>query len=151
MSGLVCSAIVAFLCVQAPIGGDGLSIKLADQGIYVADAIQAKDWTLSWGQSMERSPPQLDAAKLGSACDGAVCVPYWRKCSEGMAKCSYAVALSATYSVFFDITAVSADARTRAADTIRVITDLKAGTAVPLSKLDRDGPGDAPPVLMPPP
>jgi hypothetical protein len=29
MSGLVCSAIVAFLCVQAPIGGGGLSIKLS--------------------------------------------------------------------------------------------------------------------------
>jgi hypothetical protein len=150
MAGLVCSAIVAFLCVQAPMGGDGLNIRLQDQGIYIADTIQTKDWTLSWGQSMERASPQLDGTMLGKACDGATCLPYWRKCSGDMAKCSYAVALSATYSVFFDITATSGDAQKRADDAIRIIADFKAGMAVPLAKLDHDGPGDTAPVLAPP-
>jgi hypothetical protein len=148
MAGLVCSAIVGFLCLQVPIG-DTADIKLTDQGLYIADTIQVKDWTLSWGRSMEWAPPQLDGSKLAKACDDSTCVVYWRKCNDAAqpTKCSYAVALAGDSSVFFDLTASGADAMKQAMDAIRIVVDLKPGATVPLSKLDREGPGDQAPVL----
>ena len=148
MAGLVCSAIVGFLCVQVPVG-NAANIKLEDRGIYVADTIQAKDWTLSWGRSMEWAPPRLDMSRLERVCDGSACVVYWRKCNDAAhpTTCSYAVGLGPDSSVFFDLTATGADGMKHAMDAIRIVVDLKSGAAVPLSKLDRDGAGDQAPVL----
>jgi len=152
MAGLLCSAIVGFLCVQVPIG-DTLNVKLEDQGIYVADAIQAKDWTLSWSRSMERMPPVLDRQKLAKACDGAICVLYWRKCTDAAhsTTCSYAVGLEGNSNVYFDVTATDAAGMTQATDAFRIVVDFKSGTSLPLAKLDRDGPGDQAPILPAPP
>ena len=152
MAGLVCSAIVGFLCVQVAIG-DTANIKLEDQGIYVNDSIQSKDWGLSTGRGMERAPPKLDTAKLQKACDGSTCLLYWRKCSDAApyVNCAYGLELDGNSSVFFDLAAKGADGLKHATDAIRIIVDLKSGTTVPLSKLDRDGPGDQPPVLHAPP
>ena len=146
MAGLVCSAIVGFLCLQTPIGGQ-VDVKLFDQGIYVTDTIEAKDWTLSWSRSMERAPPRLDTAKLAKGCDGETCVLYWRKCSD--VQCSFAVVADGGVDHYFDIAMKGADGQKHALEAIRIIVDLKQGTTVPLSKLDRDGPGGTAPVLPP--
>jgi hypothetical protein len=148
MAAFVCSAIVGFLCLQVPIGSD-VNVKLVDQGIYVANTFQAKDWTLSWGRSTEWAPPQLDMAKLSKACDGAACVLYWRKCDDAArpSKCSYGLVLGEKSSVYFDLTATDADGLKHAMDAFRIVADLASGAAVPLSKLDRDGPGDQAPLI----
>jgi hypothetical protein len=149
MAGLVCSAIVGVLCLQVPIAGGGLNLKLEDQGIYVANAIEAKDWKLSQSQSMEWAPPKLDAAKLQRACDQNSCVRYWRKCNDARhpAKCLYAISFDNAGSTFFDIAVTGADGFRHAMEAIRIVVDIKAGITVPLAKLDHDGPGDEAPVL----
>ena len=146
MAGLLCSALVAgVLCVQPPIGGS-LDLALEDQGIWVADTIRAPDWTLSWGMSTEHAPPRLDAAKAQQACDQGVCVRYWYKCDDpaNPTKCNYAVDVANT---FFTLSVTGADGLKHAQAAVSVVADIKAGIAIPLSKLDHDGPGDTAPLL----
>lgn len=79
---LICSAIVGFLCVQAPIPGK-LDITLEDQGLWVANLIRAPGWTAEWAMSMEHAPPRVDPARMAKACEGDSCVGYWRQCTPG--------------------------------------------------------------------
>jgi hypothetical protein len=148
MTTLVCSTIVGFLCIQAPLG-DTLDVRLEDKGIFVADTIRAKDWTLSWGRSMEWAPPRLDMSKLAEVCKGSTCIRYWRKCDDAARplQCSFAVGLAGNSSVFFDLAASTADGMKHAMQALQIVVDLPTGAAVPLAKLDRDGPSDQAPVL----
>ena len=146
MTGLLCSAIVAgVFCLQPPIGST-TDLKLEDQGIWMADSIHAPDWTLSWGVSTEHAPPKLDSAKAQQACDQGVCLHYWRHCDDAAhpAKCGYAVDVGNT---FFELTVTGADGLKHAQAAVSIVTDIKAGTAIPLSKLDQDGRGDSAPLL----
>ena len=148
MAGLVCSAIVGILCLQAPIGG-GLDLKLEDQGIYINNTIVAKDWALSTGSSMERAPPRLDVAKLAQACDQGTCVHYWRKCdgTGHTVMCNFGVALDDHGSTFFSVASLDADGFKHALEAVRIVADLKTGATIPLLKLDQDSPGDKPPLM----
>jgi hypothetical protein len=79
---LSCTAIIGFLCVQAPIPGT-VDVKLEDQGLWVANLVKTPGWTAEWGMSMEHAPPLVDPARMAKACEGGACVGYWRQCVPG--------------------------------------------------------------------
>jgi hypothetical protein len=142
---LVCSAIVGFLCIQAPIPGV-TTIKLEDQGIWVANAIEAKNWKASWGRSMEWPAPRIDPSRLAKACVGETCVSYWRKCSSDFA-CTYFFDDGHGFALTAKIEAKDQKGLDEAMQSVGIVTKWQQPViAVPLTATNVEGKGDKPPV-----
>lgn len=137
MAILACTAIIGFLCVQSSIG-DTMTITHQDAGIFVADTIQTRAWTLSYGRSTERPPLKLDPAKMAKACSDAGCEVYWRKCNEVAHECSFALATDGGGSVSFQVTAKDAAGLKLAMGQIAIELGNTPGNAISLGALDHE-------------
>lgn len=143
---LICSAIIGFLCVQAPIPGT-TTVKLEDQGIWVANTIEAKNWKVSWGRSTEWPAPKIDASRLAKACMGEVCISYWRKCSTNFA-CDYAFDDGHGYALTARIEAKDQKGLDEAMQAVGIVGKWQQPViAVPLATMSVEGKGDKRPVV----
>ena len=143
---LTCTAIIGFLCVQAPIGGV-TTVKLEDQGIWVANTVQAKNWTAKWGRSMEWAPPRIDPSRLSRACTGGVCVSYWRACSASSESraCDYVFDDGHGFALNTRIEARDQAGLTEAMQSVGLVAKWQPVTAVPLAAMTVEGKGKAAP------
>ena len=140
--GLACTAIIGFLCVQAPIGGV-TTVKLEDQGIWVANTVTAKNWTASWGRSMEWAPPSIDASRFAKACAEKVCVSYWRTC-PGPFTCNYFFDDGHGFASNTTITASDQKGLDEAMQAVGIGSQWQPVMAVPLALMTVEGKGKTP-------
>ena len=148
MATTLCTAIIGFFCLQSSIG-DTMTIKHQDAGIFIADTIQTRDWTLAYGRSTEWASPVLDSTKLDKACTADGCKLYWRTCNDAAhpTMCSYALATDGGGSVSFTLTATTEAGLKLGKDQIAVELGGFPGATIPLSAFDREAAAAQPPVI----
>lgn len=143
---LICSAIIGFLCVQAPVG-DVTEVKLEDRGIWIANTVETKNWKASWGRSMEWRPPRIDPSRLAKACQGDACISYWRACTapgESLS-CSYVFDDGHGFALTAKIEAKDRKGLDEAMQAVGIVAKWQPVTAVPLAAMNVEGKGAAAP------
>jgi hypothetical protein len=144
---LICSAIVGFLCIQAPIPGP-TNIKLEDQGIWVANTITAPHWTASWGRSMEWPSPRIDPSRFSKACVGEACVSYWRFCTAPFT-CNYIIDDGRGFALTAKIEAKDQQGLDEGMQAVGVVAKWQQPViAVPFAVMNIEGRGRLPPICI---
>ncbi len=144
---LTCTAIIGFLCVQAPIGGT-TNIQLEDQGFWVGNTVQAKNWKASWGRSMEQPAARLDMARLDRGCLGKDCVAYWRRCDQKAVRCTFYFDNGKGYANALTVEAKDQTGLHEALTQLGIVVKWQPVTAVPLEALNKEGKGSKQPVCV---
>jgi len=144
--GVICTAIIGFLCVQAPIGGV-TNIKLEDQGIWVANTVTAKNWTASWGRSMEWAAPSIDVSRFAKACAGEACIAYWRFCTAPFT-CNFIFDDGHGFALTAKIEAKDQKGLDEGMQAVGVVAKWQPVTAVPLAAMTVEGKGNKPPICL---